>query len=164
LTPFPFLLPRVTVTSTSIAFPPPQLSCDRLAPERAPVQPPTPASHVLAPPLCTVLLLRMHVKTLCNIRSSTNPSGEMAAEVASIQDPQVAWVRSTMTEAKIQALVNRELLRPKEEVEWRAEAGSSSRAKMSRSRSSSHPSSSAASTSRWEISSAACCITTSWSW
>jgi hypothetical protein len=33
------------------------------------------------------------------------------------------WVRSTMTEAKIQALVNRGLLRPKEEVEWRAAAG-----------------------------------------
>jgi hypothetical protein len=47
----------------------------------------------------------------------------MAAEATSILDPQVAWVRSTMTEAKIQALVNRGLLRPKEEVEWRAAAG-----------------------------------------
>jgi hypothetical protein len=34
----------------------------------------------------------------------------MAAEVTSIPDPQVAWVQSTMTEAKIQALVNRGLL------------------------------------------------------
>jgi hypothetical protein len=42
---------------------------------------------------------------------------------ASIPDPQAAWVRSTMTEAKIQALVNRGLLQPKEEVEWRATAG-----------------------------------------
>jgi hypothetical protein len=47
----------------------------------------------------------------------------MAAEAASIPDPQAAWVRSTMTEAKIQALVTRGLLRPKEEVEWRATAG-----------------------------------------
>jgi hypothetical protein len=47
----------------------------------------------------------------------------MAAEAASIPDPQTAWVRSTMTEAKIQALATRGLLRPKEEVEWRAAAG-----------------------------------------
>jgi hypothetical protein len=65
----------------------------------------------------------MHVKTLCNIRSSTNPSGEIAAEAASIPDPQTAWVRSTTIEAKIQALVDRGLLRPKAEVEWRAAAG-----------------------------------------
>jgi hypothetical protein len=47
----------------------------------------------------------------------------MAEEAASILDPQVAWVLSMMTEAKIQALVTRGLLRPKEEVEWRAVAG-----------------------------------------
>jgi hypothetical protein len=47
----------------------------------------------------------------------------MAVEAACIPDPQVAWVRSTMTEAKIQALVDRGLLRPKTEVEWRAAAG-----------------------------------------
>jgi hypothetical protein len=46
----------------------------------------------------------------------------MAAQAASILDPQAVWVRSTITEAKIQALVNRGLLRPKEEVEWRATA------------------------------------------
>jgi hypothetical protein len=46
----------------------------------------------------------------------------MAAEAASIPDPQAAWVWSTMTEAKIQALVNRGLLRPKE-VEWRSTSG-----------------------------------------
>jgi hypothetical protein len=46
----------------------------------------------------------------------------MAAEAASILDPQMAWVRSTMTETKIQALVDRGLLRPKAEVEWRAAA------------------------------------------
>jgi hypothetical protein len=47
----------------------------------------------------------------------------MAAETASIPDPQTAWVRSTMTKAKIQALVSCGLLRPKEEVEWRAAVG-----------------------------------------
>jgi hypothetical protein len=47
----------------------------------------------------------------------------MAAETASILNPQMAWVRSTMTEAKIQALVDRGLLRPKAEVEWRVAAG-----------------------------------------
>jgi hypothetical protein len=47
----------------------------------------------------------------------------MAAEASSILDPQTAWLRSTMTEAKIQALVDRGLLRPKAEVEWRAAVG-----------------------------------------
>jgi hypothetical protein len=47
----------------------------------------------------------------------------MAAEAACIPDPRAAWVRSTMTEAKIQALVDRGLLRPKVEVEWRAAIG-----------------------------------------
>jgi hypothetical protein len=47
----------------------------------------------------------------------------MAVEAACIPDPQAAWVRSTMTEAKIQALVDRGLLRTKTEVEWRAGAG-----------------------------------------
>jgi hypothetical protein len=46
----------------------------------------------------------------------------MAAEAACIPDPQVAWVLSTVTEARIQALVDRGLLRPKTEVEWRAAA------------------------------------------
>jgi hypothetical protein len=35
----------------------------------------------------------------------------------------MAWVRSMMTEVKIQALVVRGLLRPKVEVKWRAAAG-----------------------------------------
>jgi hypothetical protein len=48
----------------------------------------------------------MRIKTLCTIRSSENPSGEMAAETAFILDPQTAWARSTMKEAKIQALVD----------------------------------------------------------
>jgi hypothetical protein len=65
----------------------------------------------------------MHTKKLCHIRSTANPSSEMAAEAACIPDPQAAWVRSTMTEAKIQALVGRGLLRPKTELEWRATAG-----------------------------------------
>jgi hypothetical protein len=47
----------------------------------------------------------------------------MVAVVATIPDPQAAWVWSTMTEAKIQVLVNCRLLRPKEEVEWRVAVG-----------------------------------------
>jgi hypothetical protein len=47
----------------------------------------------------------------------------MAAEGTSILDPQAAWSRSTMSEANIQALVHRGLLRLKAEVEWRAAAG-----------------------------------------
>jgi hypothetical protein len=47
----------------------------------------------------------------------------MAVEATSIPDPQMVWVRSTMTEAKIQALVDRGLVRPKVEVEWKAAAG-----------------------------------------
>jgi hypothetical protein len=47
----------------------------------------------------------------------------MAVEAACIPDQQAAWVRSTKTEAKIQALVDRGLLRSKTEVEWRAAAG-----------------------------------------
>jgi hypothetical protein len=47
----------------------------------------------------------------------------MAAEAPCIADPQAAWVRLTMTEAKIQALVDRGLLQQKTEVEWRAAAG-----------------------------------------
>jgi hypothetical protein len=34
----------------------------------------------------------------------------MATEATSIRNPQAAWVRSTMTEAKIQALVNHGLI------------------------------------------------------
>jgi hypothetical protein len=56
---------------------------------------------VLALPLHAVLLQRMRIKTLCHIRSTANPSSEMAEESAYIPDPQAAWVRSTMTEAKI---------------------------------------------------------------
>jgi hypothetical protein len=47
----------------------------------------------------------------------------MVAETACIPHPRTAWVRSTMTEAKNQALVDRGLLQPKAEVEWRAAAG-----------------------------------------
>jgi hypothetical protein len=65
----------------------------------------------------------MRIKTLCHIRSNSNPSGEVAAKATCILYPRAAWVRSTMTEAKIQALVDRGLLRPKAEVDWRAAAG-----------------------------------------
>jgi hypothetical protein len=46
----------------------------------------------------------------------------MAAEAACIPDPWAVWVRSTMTEAKIQVLVDRRLLQSKAEVEWKAAA------------------------------------------
>jgi hypothetical protein len=60
---------------------------------------PLPARLVLVLLLRAVLLQCMRVKTLCHIRSTANPSSEMAAETACIPDPQAAWVRSTMTEA-----------------------------------------------------------------
>jgi hypothetical protein len=47
----------------------------------------------------------------------------MAAEAASTRDPPTVGGRSTMTEDKIQALVDRGLLRLKAEVEWKAAAG-----------------------------------------
>jgi hypothetical protein len=37
----------------------------------------------------------------------------MAVDTICISDPQAAWVQSTMTEDKIQVLVDRVLLRPK---------------------------------------------------
>jgi hypothetical protein len=54
--------------------------------------PPPPARLVLAPLLHAVLLQRMRIKTLCHIRSTANPSSEMAAEEACILDPQTEWV------------------------------------------------------------------------
>jgi hypothetical protein len=47
----------------------------------------------------------------------------MAAEASSIPDPRTVWVRSTLPEAKIQSLVDRTLLRPKAEVEWKTTDG-----------------------------------------
>jgi hypothetical protein len=47
----------------------------------------------------------------------------MVVEALSILDPRTVWDRLTMTEAKIQSLVDRGLLRPKEEVEWKEAVG-----------------------------------------
>jgi hypothetical protein len=47
----------------------------------------------------------------------------MAAETLPILDPRTVSVRSSMTEAKIQSFVDRGLLRPQEEVEWKAAVG-----------------------------------------
>jgi hypothetical protein len=47
----------------------------------------------------------------------------MAVEATSIPDPRAVWVRSTLTEAKIQALVDCRLLQSKAEVEWKAVVG-----------------------------------------
>jgi hypothetical protein len=43
----------------------------------------------------------------------------MAVPAHEIPDPRTVWESSTMTEAKIQALVDRKLLRPKAEVKWK---------------------------------------------
>jgi hypothetical protein len=47
----------------------------------------------------------------------------MVAEAAPISDPCTVWVRSLMIKAKIQTLVDRRLLRPKAEVEWKLAVG-----------------------------------------
>jgi hypothetical protein len=47
----------------------------------------------------------------------------MAAEALLIPDPRTVWVLLTMMDAKIQSLVDRGLLRPKVEVEWKAAVG-----------------------------------------
>jgi hypothetical protein len=47
----------------------------------------------------------------------------MAAETGRIPYPRIVLVWSTMTEAKIQSLVDRGLLRPKVEVEWKVAVG-----------------------------------------
>jgi hypothetical protein len=44
----------------------------------------------------------------------------MAAAALPIPDPRTVWVSSTMTEAKIQSLVDRGLLRPKADVREQA--------------------------------------------
>jgi hypothetical protein len=48
---------------------------------------------------------------------------EMATEARPIPDPRTVWVRLTMTETKIQSLVDCGLLRSKAEVEWKATVG-----------------------------------------
>jgi hypothetical protein len=47
----------------------------------------------------------------------------MVAAAAPIPDPRTVWVWWTMTRVKIQALVDRGLLRQKAEVEWKAAVG-----------------------------------------
>jgi hypothetical protein len=44
----------------------------------------------------------------------------MAASTRESPDPRTVWESPTMTKVKIQALVNRGLLRPKAEMEWKA--------------------------------------------
>jgi hypothetical protein len=58
----------------------------------------------------------MHIKTLVTFISRSIPSREMAAAACPIPDPRTVWELSTMTEMKIQALVDCGLLRPKAEV------------------------------------------------
>jgi hypothetical protein len=47
----------------------------------------------------------------------------MAAAACQIPDPWTVWEPSTVTEAKLQALVDHRLLRPKAEVEWKVPTG-----------------------------------------
>jgi hypothetical protein len=65
----------------------------------------------------------MYIKTLVTFRSISISSREMAVAARPIPDPRTVWEPSTMTETKIQALVDRGLLRPKVEVEWKAPTG-----------------------------------------
>jgi hypothetical protein len=58
----------------------------------------------------------MHIKTLVNFRSKSPPLHEMVAAASQIPDPQTVWEPSVVTEAKIQALVDRRLSRPKAKV------------------------------------------------
>jgi hypothetical protein len=88
----------------------------------------------------------------------------MAAEAASIPDPQTAWVRSTMTKAKIQALVDRGLLQPKAEVEWRAAAGEQFPSEDVKEQVVFASFFERGFNPPWGISSEACCSTTTWSW
>jgi hypothetical protein len=113
LIPFPFIFLRryrfhfhhfLSLARTAAILRPP---CSRAHPSSCPAL----AKHVLAPPLRVVFLPCMRVITLCDIRSNTNLSGEMAVEGASIPDSQAAWVRSTMTEAKIQVTIYHILFR-----------------------------------------------------
>jgi hypothetical protein len=106
----------------------------------------------------------MRIKTLVFFRSRSNPKRGMAAAALPILDPRTVWVPSTMTEAKIQSLVDRGLLRPKAEVEWKAAAGEEFPTEDVREQVVSRPSLSVASTSSPGISSEVSSSTTSWSW
>jgi hypothetical protein len=89
--PFVFLLSRsLSLLSLSLSHAAANLATAVLP--RPLAQLPPAAELTLAPPLCAVFLRCMRVKSLCHIRSSSNPSGEMAAEATCIPDPQAAWV------------------------------------------------------------------------
>jgi hypothetical protein len=87
----------------------------------------------------------------------------MAVEAAWIPDPRAAWVRSMMTEAMIQALVDRGLLRSKAEVEWRAVTGEAFPSEDVKEQVGFNSFFERTSISRRGTSSA-CCTTTGWSW
>jgi hypothetical protein len=65
----------------------------------------------------------MPVKTLVTFRSKYRDTVEMETASSQIPDLQMVWDPSEMTEEKIQALVNRGLLRPKAKVEWKVPTG-----------------------------------------
>jgi hypothetical protein len=65
----------------------------------------------------------MRTKSLVTFRSKCTGFEEGKMEKPAIPDPSTVWETSTVTEEQIQLLVDRGLLRPKEQVGWRPAAG-----------------------------------------
>jgi hypothetical protein len=65
----------------------------------------------------------MRTKSQVTFRSKCVCFEEGKMEKAAIPDPSIVWETSTVTEGQIQLLVDRELLRPKAQVDWRLAAG-----------------------------------------
>jgi hypothetical protein len=65
----------------------------------------------------------MRVKSLVTFRSKSIGFEEAKMEKPAILDPSTLWETSTVTEEQIQLLVDRGLLWPKSQFEWRPAAG-----------------------------------------
>jgi hypothetical protein len=65
----------------------------------------------------------MRTKSLVTFRSKCTGFEEGKMEKPAIPDPSTVWETSMMTEEQMQSLVDRGLLRPKEQVRWRPTAG-----------------------------------------
>jgi hypothetical protein len=65
----------------------------------------------------------MRVKSLLTYRSKRIRFEEGKMEKPAIPDPSTVWETSTVIKEQIQSLVDRGLLRPKSQVEWRPAAG-----------------------------------------
>jgi hypothetical protein len=66
---------------------------------------------------------RMRTKSLVTFRSKCTGFEESKMEKVAILDPSTVWETSTVTKEQIQSLVDRGLLRPKEQVGWRPTSG-----------------------------------------